>query len=148
MNKEEMNAKFAELNAKMKYLGEKTKDAVDTAEIKGMYAKDKIDEMASETKSNINAMKENYKIFSEKAKSKASSELLKAQMNIDVAKEELQAKKEAHDKASLEKYIEEVTEYASACAELSLLAAEEAKLAALEAVSAQKEYDEKYGDAE
>ena len=61
MNKEEMNAKFAELNAKMKDLGEKTKDAVDTAKIKGMYAKDKIDEMASETKSNINAMRENYK---------------------------------------------------------------------------------------
>lgn len=148
MNKEEMNAKFAELNAKMKDLGEKTKDAVDTAKIKGMYAKDKIDEMASETKSNINAMRENYKIFSEKAKSKASSELLKAQMNIDIAKEELQAKKEAHDKATLEKYIEEVTEYASACVELSLLAAEEAKLAALEAASAQKEYDEKYRDAE
>ena len=148
MNKEEMNAKFAELNAKMKDLGEKTKDAVDTAKIKGMYAKDKIDEMASETKSNINAMRENYKFFSEKAKSKASSELLKAQMNIDVAKKELAAKKEAHDKASLEKYIEEVAEYASACAELSLLTAEEAKLAALEAVSAQKEYDEKYGDAE
>ena len=148
MNKEEMNAKFAELNAKMKDLGEKTMDAVDTAKIKGMYAKDKIDEMASETKSNINAMRENYKFFSEKAKSKASSELLKAQMNIDVAKKELKAKKEAHDKASLENYIEEVAEYASACAELSLLTAEEAKLAALEAVSAQKEYDEKYGDAE
>lgn len=60
----------------------------------------------------------------------------------------IKCKKEAHDKASLENYIEEVAEYASACAELSLLTAEEAKLAALEAVSAQKEYDEKYGDAE
>ena len=148
MNKEEMKAKMDALNAKMKDLGEKTKDAVDTVKIKGMYAKDKIDEMASETKSNINAAKENFRVFSEKAKSKASSELLKAQMNIDVAKEELAAKKEAYDKASLENYIEEVIEYASACAELSILAAEEAKLAALEAVSAQKEYAEKYGDAE
>ena len=113
-----------------------------------MYAKEKIGEMANESKSNINAMKENFKIFSEKAKGKASSELLKAQMNIDVAKEELQAKKEAHDKASLEKYIEEVTEYASACVELSLLATEEAKLATLEMVSAQQEYDEKYGNEE
>ena len=130
----------------MKDLGEKTKDAVDTVKIKGMYAKDKIDEMASETKSNINAAKENFRVFSEKAKSKASSELLKAQMNIDVAKEELAAKKEAYDKASLENYIEEVIEYASACAELSILAAEEAKLATLEAVQAQNEYDEKYGN--
>lgn len=148
MNKEEMKAKMEALNAKMKDLGEKTKDSIDTAKIKSMYAKDKIDEMANESKGNINAMKENFKIFSEKAKGKASSELLKAQMNIDVAKEELQAKKEAHDKASLEKYIEEVTEYASACVELSLLAAEEAKLATLEMVSAQQEYDEKYGNEE
>ena len=107
MNKEEMKAKMDALNAKMKDLGEKTKNAVDTVKIKGMYAKDKIDEMASETKSNINAAKENFRVFSEKAKSKASSELLKAQMNIDVAKEELAAKKEAYDKASLENYIEQ-----------------------------------------
>ena len=136
------------LSAKMKDLGEKTKDAIDTAKIKGMYAKDKIDEMVSETKSNVNAMQENYRIFSEKAKGKASAELLKAQMNIDVAKKELEAKKEAFDKASLEGYIEEVAEYASACAELSILASEEAKLATLEAIAAQKEYEEKYGSNE
>ena len=127
MNKEEMKAKIDEVNEKMKDLGEKTKDSIDTAKIKSMYAKDKIDEMASESKSNLNALKENFRILSEKAKGKASSELLKAQMNIDVAKEELAAKKEAHDKASLENYIEDVTEYASACIELSILAAEEAK---------------------
>lgn len=144
MTKEEIKLKMEALNAKMKDLGEMTKDSIDTVKIKSMYVKDKIDEMASESKSNLNAMKENFRIFSEKAKSKASSELLKAQMNINVAKEELAAKKKAHDKASLESYIEDVTEYASACVELSLLAAEEAKLAALEAVLAQQEYDEKY----
>lgn len=148
MNNEEIKSKMEALNKKMKDLGEKTKDSIDTAKIKGMYTKDKIDEMVVETKGNINAMKENYRIFSEKAKGKASSELLKAQMNIDIAKKEFAAKKAAHDKASLENYVEEVTEYASACVELSILAAEEAKLAALEAVSAQKEYDEKYGNEE
>ena len=146
MNKEEMKEKMDVLKEKMKDLGEKTKDGIDTAKIMGMYTKDKIDVAIDETKSNVNAMKENYRIFSEKAKGKASSELLKAQMNIDVAKEELAAKKEAYDKASLENYIEEVIEYASACAELSILAAEEAKLATLEAVQAQNEYDEKYGN--
>lgn len=145
MNKEEMNAKIAELNAKMKDLGEKTKDTIDTAKIKGLYAKDKIDEMVSETKSSVNAMKENYRVFSEKAKGKASAELLKAQMNIDVAKKDLEAKKEAHDKAKFEEYIQDMTEYATACAELSILAAEEAKLATLETLAAQKEYEEKYG---
>lgn len=145
MKKEEIKEKMDELGVKMKNLGEKTKDGIDTAKIRSMYAKDKMDEILSDTKSNINAMKENYRIFSEKAKSKASSSLLKAQMNIDVAKEELAAKKEAHDKASLESYIKEVTEYASACADLSVLAAEEAKLATLEAIAAEQEYIEKYG---
>lgn len=148
MNKEEMKAKMEALNEKMKDLGEKTKDSIDTAKIMGMYTKDKIDAAISETKSSATAMKENFRIFSEKAKGKASSELLKAQMNIDVAKKELAEKKAVHDKASLEKYIEDTTEYASACIELSLLAAEEAKLAVLEATAAQKEYDEKYGNEE
>ena len=48
----------------------------------------------------------------------------------------------------LENYIEDVTEYASACIELSILAAEEAKHATLEAIAAQQEYDEKYGNEE
>ena len=144
MNKEEMKEKMDVLKEKMKDLGEKTRDGIDTAKIMGMYTKDKIDVAIDETKSNVNAMKENYRIFSEKAKGKASSELLKAQMNIDVAKKELAEKKAAHDKASLEKYIEDTTEYASACIELSLLAAVEAKLAVLEVIAAQKDYDEKY----
>ena len=148
MNKEEMKVKIEALKEKMKDLGEKTKDGIDTAKIMGMYTKDKIDAALVETKGNVNAMKENYRIFSERAKGKASSELLKAQMNIDVAKEELAAKREVHDKAALESYIEDTTEYASACVELSLLAAEEAKLAVLEAAAAQKEYDEKYGNEE
>ena len=148
MNKEEMKAKLDELNMKMKELGDKTKDAAETAQIKGMYAKDKLDEMLVETKGHLNAARENYKLLSDRVKSKASSELLKAQMNIDVAKEEIAAKKEAKDKESLENYIEDITEYASACVELSLLAAEEARLAVLEAMEAEKEYEEKYGENE
>lgn len=148
MNKEEMKEKMDLLNAKMKDLGEKTKDVIDTAQIKGLYAKDKLDEVASEAKGNINVAKENLRLFSQRAKSKASSELLKAQMNIDVAKEELEAKKEAHDKAELEEYINDLAEYASVCVDLSMLAAEEAKLAIIKAVEKQNEYDEKYGNNE
>ena len=40
-----------------------------------------------------------------------------------------------------EKNIDETIEYASACIELSILAASEAKLAALEAVAAEQEYE-------
>ena len=94
----------------------------------------------------MEALKENCRIFSERAKGKASSELLKAQMNMQVAKEEREAKKAAKDKADLEKYIDETVEYAEACIILSQLAAEEAKLAKIEAILAQDEYDEKYGE--
>ena len=148
MNKGQMNAKIQELNEKMKGLGDKAKDSLETAQIAGMYAKDKVDEKILEAKSSVNAMKENYKIFSERVKGKASSELIKAKMNIDVAKANLEEKKKEHDKAQIEAYIEDTIEYASACVELSALAAEEAKLATLEAISAQAEYDEKYGNKE
>lgn len=148
MNKEQINEKMKELSEKMKGLSDKAKDSVETAQIAGMYAKDKVDEKILEAKSSVNAMKENYRLFSERVKGKASSELIKAKMNMDVAKANLEEKKAAHDKAQMEAYIEETIEYASACVELSFLAAEEAKLATLEAIAAQDEYDEKYGSEE
>ena len=49
------------------------------------------------------------------------------------------------EKEKLEKYIEDMIEYAEACVILSELAAEEAKLARLEVIEAQAEYEEKYG---
>ena len=82
MNKEEMRAKMDELNAKLKVLGDKAKDSWDTAYIVGLEAKDKAKVALDESKSSLKALEENYRIFSERAKSKASSELLKAQMNM------------------------------------------------------------------
>ena len=145
MSKEEMKAKLDELDKKMSELGE---NAVDTVKLHGMYAKEEFDEKAKKHKGNINALKENIRILAEKAKGKASSELLKAQMNIDVAKEKVQAKKEAYDKAQMEDYICDVIDYAEVCVALSILAAEEAQLATLEAIEASAEYDEKYGKSE
>ncbi len=145
MGKAEIKAKMDELNLKMKELGEKTKDNIETLQIKGMYAKDKIDKLTNETKSNLNVMQENYRIFSEKAKSKASSELLKAQMNIDSAKVQIADWKEARNKEKLEKSIEDMIEYTEACAILSQLSAKEAEATMIEIVKAQAEYEEKYG---
>ena len=148
--KEEIKAKIDELGAKVNELAERTKDSIDTAKIKTMYAKDeakeRIEEKKEEHRGNIAAIKENLKLSADRAKSKASSELLKTQMNIDVAKEKLAEKKEAHDKAKLEEYICDVLEYADACVELSVLAAEEAQLAVLEAIAAEQEYEELYGE--
>ena len=64
---------------------------------------------------------------------------------MDVAKEHWTEKKEAYDKAKMEEYINDMVEYAEASVELSVLAAEEAKLATLEAIASQMEYNEKYG---
>ncbi|MBR3134671.1 MAG: hypothetical protein IKG56_04330 [Clostridia bacterium] len=139
------NKKMEEFNEKMKDLNAKIKDSAETVAIIGLEAKDKLDEKIKDSRSSIEALKENYRLLSERSKSKISSELIKAQMNIQVAKEKMQEYKEIKDKEKLEKYIDDEIEYADNCIALSLLAAEEAKLAFLEAVESQKEYDEKYG---
>ena len=69
-------------------------------------------------------------------------------MNFKVAKENMQERKEAKDKEKLSNYIDEQLEYAEDCIAFALLAAQEANVAFLEAVEAQKEYDEKYGKDE
>lgn len=145
MDKEEIKAKLDELSVKMEDLGERTKEGIDTGKA---YAKEQIDEMSKEHKGNIEAIKENMRLLSERAQSKASSELLRAQMNLDVAKEKIAEKKVAYDKSKMEEYINDTIEYAESCVELSILAAEEAQLATLEAIAAQEEYEELYGSEE
>ena len=146
MNKEEWDKKMENLNKKICELGDKARDSMDTVAIKALYAKDKLDDAIADTKSNINAMKENYLISSNEVKGKISSSLIQAQMNMEVVKEELEMKKFEYDKEKFKKYIEDKAKYAEVCAELSNLAAEESKLALLETEKARKEYEEKYGN--
>ena len=146
MNKDERQQKIDEFNKSMKEFGDKVKDYTDTAAISGMYAKDAIDAKIDDAKSGLAAAKENARIISERGKSKFSSTLIKAQMELNVAKENIAEKKEARDKEKLSKYIDDELEYAESSLQLAFLAAQEAKLAFLEAVAAQKEYDEKYGE--
>ena len=148
MTKEERKQKMEEFNEKMKKLNSKIKDGTDTAIIAGMEAKDTLSAKMEDAKSGLEAAKEQCRIASERGKGKISSELLKAQMNFKVAKENIQERKEVHDKEKLSKYIDNQLEYAEQSVTLALLAAEEAKVAFLEAVEAQQEYDEKYGEDE
>lgn len=145
MNKEERKQIIEEFNQKMQNLNAKIKDSTDTVIIAGMEAKDVLTDKIQDAKSNLEATKEQCRIIGEKGKGKISSELLKAQMNFNVAKEKIDQKKEIHDKEKLSKYIDDQLEYAEQSIALALLAASEAKVAFLEAVEAQKEYDEKYG---
>lgn len=146
MTKEERKEKMEEFNEKIQKLNAKIKDSTDTAIIVGMEAKDVLSKKMDDAKSGLEAAKEQCRIASERGKGKISSELLKAQMNFKVAKENIQERKEARDKEKLSKYIDDELEYAEQSVALALLAAEEAKLAFLEAVDAQREYDEKYGE--
>lgn len=146
MTKEERKEKMDEFNSKLKELNSKIKDGTDTAIIVGMEAKDTLSKKMEDAKSELEAAKEQCRIASERGKGKISSELLKAQMNFKVAKENIQERKEAHDKEKLSKYIDNELEYAEESIKLALLAAQEAKVAFLEAVQAQQEYDEKYGE--
>lgn len=148
MNKDERKQKIAEFNENLKNFGDKVKDCTDTVTISGMYAKDAIDEKISDAKSGLEAAKENVRIISERGKGKISSVLLKAQMDLNVAKENIAEKKDAKDKEKLSKYIDDELEYAESSLQLAFLAAQEAKLAFLEAIAAQEEYDEKYGKDE
>lgn len=146
MNKKETNKKFDEMKKKLNDVQSQIKDSAETIALEGMEAKDKVQEKIKDTKGETVALKEQLRLNSERAKSKFSSALLKAQMDLEVAKEKMQDKKDARDKEKLSKYIDDELDYAADCIEYSLLAAKEAKLAMLEAIEAQAEYDEKYGD--
>ena len=144
MTDEEREETIKLLKEKIADLSDKVKDTADTVQIIGLGALDIIKEKAEEAKSTINAMKENYNTYAESAQNMVASKLLEAQMNIEAAKKQVDEKKAEYDKENFENYIKTNIEYADALVNLSKLTAEEAKLAYLEALKDQKEYEEKY----
>ncbi len=144
MTDEEREQTIKMLKEKIAEFNDAVKDTADTVQILGLGALDIIKEKAEEAKSTINAMKENYNTYAQTAQNLVSSKLLEAQMNIEAAKKIVDEKKEEFDKDNSEKYIKAKIEYADALVNLSKLTAEEAKLAYLEALEAQKEFEEKY----
>lgn len=148
MNTEKWTERLEALNRKLDELGEKAKDASETAQIQGMIAKDELEEKIRDAKGNLEAAKENHRIASEKAKGILSGELLRLQMNAEALQSSLQEKKDAYDQKKLEKYIEDQLDYAQEAEAMAELLLANAALAVLEAVSASEEYAEKYGDPE
>ena len=144
MTDEEREETIKLLKEKIAEFNDAVKDTADTVQIIGLGALDIIKEKAEEAKSTINAMKENYNTYAESAQNMVASKLLEAQMNIEAAKKQVDEKKAEYDKENFENYIKTKIEYADALVNLSKLTAEEAKLAYLEALKDQKEYEEKY----
>ena len=141
-----MQEKIEALNKKIDELQAKLADNAEVVDAKREATAEQIEDEIAKAKGSVESLKENARLAGERAKSKASSELIKAQMTIEQAKANIADRKEAINRDMLEAYIDDTVEYAASCVELSLMAAEEAKLAMLEAIAAQQEYDEKYGE--
>lgn len=146
MTKKEIQNELNELNKKMDELNAKMKDASDTVKIAGMEAKDTIDEKVSEAKGNVAATQENMRLATERGKSKISSRMLKAQMELEDMKKSISEKKIEHNKEKALKDIDETLEYAENCANLAIYAGQEAVLAFLEAASKEIDFQEEYGE--
>lgn len=144
MKNNEFKEKISKLNEEFEKVNKKVKDTTDTAIIKGMYAKDELDEKIKETKKSLDETKADLKEKQSENKKLFSNHLNKIQESIEEAKAKLEEKKEARDQAKLEKYIDDRLEYSSDCIAFALLALDEAKVSFLEAVEAELEYDELY----
>lgn len=144
----ESKEKINELNEKFKTVSDKIKDSTETLIISSMYAKDELDNKLKKTKENLSETQENIKQLNKKGKDKISSKLSKIQEELKEAKKNIEIKKEEKSKEKIEKYIDSKIDYAEDALALSLLAAQEAKIAFLEAVKAQADYDELYGKEE
>ena len=105
-----------------------------------------LDSASDSIEGDVVAASENARLASERRESKLNSMRLKAQMNKEAAKDRITAKKEAKDKASQEKRIVELLDYADSCQQLTLAMALETEAAVLEAAAEIADYNEKYGD--
>ena len=125
---------------------EKMTESAEVAEAKKAETKEQVEAAKAEAKSKFEAFKAGALAKGEEIKWKAAEELAKAKGSIDAAKAKITEKKEAVSKDLLESYINDTIDYAAACVDLAMWASEEAKLATLDAISAQMEFDEKYGE--
>lgn len=155
MNKEEIKEKMNELSNTMKDFNGKIKDVTDTVVIAGMISKDDVDKKLIEAKGDLAATQENFRIISEKSKSKISSELLKNQLNFEESKkkiiskrndlkQDISDKKYQYQKDSLLNSIQDSLDYADICAALAVKYAKESTVSYLEALDKQVEYNELY----
>ena len=146
MKKEEIAAAIAEINADLDEL-----DEAIAYEFNGGIAEsiiETVEDIDAEVEGQLNAADENARLAQERKESKAYAMKLKAQMEAEVLKEKIAAKREAEDKEAMEEYILDLLDYAECCQQIAFAAAMEADLALLEAAQAAAEYDEKYGEPE
>ena len=138
--------RLAKSQEKMDEVKAKVNDASESAEIAGMLAKDKIDEKIRSLKGDIAAGNESARLAVEKGKSKFNSAILKAQMSVEAAKENIEKKREEYNKEAQEQRILDLLDYADECQALAIALTAESELAILEAAAESLDYAEKYGE--
>ncbi len=108
---------------------------------------DMVNDSIATAQGNINATKENARLSKEERDIKLNSIRLKTQMNMEERKKRITAKKEAMDKATWEKRINELLDYAESCQAMTLAMALETEAAFLEAADEIAAFTEKYGES-
>ena len=141
-----MKERIENLNKKIDELQVKMAEDAEIVDAKKDANKEQVEEEISKAKQSLNTLKANIASKNDELKGKAASELKRVQDGLDEAKGKIQEKREAVDRDLLEAYINENIDYAAGCIEFAFRAIEEAKLAALEAIEAQIEFEEKYND--
>ncbi|MCR4611696.1 MAG: hypothetical protein K5644_07340 [Lachnospiraceae bacterium] len=159
LKKEEIMSKMSDVDKAIEKFADDVEDVVNTVlDESGEIIEDFADNVeegvnntldsASESISGTaNAASENARIAKEKRDSKLNSLRLQLQMNKEAMQDKITAKKEAKDKASQEKRIIELLDYADKCQDATLAMALETEAAVLEAAAEIADYNEKYGDA-
>ena len=144
--KEKRNERFDKLNAKMEELTKEVYETTEAIKARDDAREAKINENIEKAKAKSDEIKANIKTRTDSIAAKGNENLNKLRQSFEDTKAKIMEKKEIHDKEKLEKYIDNQLDYVDQCVELSLLLQAEAKLAFLEAVSAEIEYKEKYGE--
>lgn len=154
MNKEEIAANIAELDAKLDTLSSAIDAQIESDIEDANAAVDLIDEAITQqlnddiatAEGHINAARENIRLAKERSDSKLNSLKLRVQMNVNAAKAKITEKQEAHDKTKQEQRIVNLLDYADNCQQLAYAMALEAELTILEAAAEAADYAEKYGE--
>ncbi len=107
-------------------------------------ADEKVDEGLAAAEGRITAARESARLAGEKLKGKLNSAILRAQMNVNAARDKIADKKEAADQEKAAQRILDLLDYADECQDLAASASAEAERAMLEAAQEAIEYRKKY----
>ena len=134
-----------ELSGSLAELSKKADEASEDAKAAWDLRDDFVQEKMSSLRGSLTALQENARIAGEENKSKMSSALLKAQMNLKARSEDW---RKATDKKALEHYIDNNVAYIQDCYETASYLIANAQLAILETVEAAEEYEKRFGAPE